>query len=465
MADSGESFSSKSSQHATDDCPIDLQALPSKRSTMTERRDSDSVLGDSPPLLKSDQTCVKSPSPNTSTGTASSMFECDDTDMNDTESFNDSALPTSCLSESSTEAKFNGSTVFLEGESKDESNESDEKMFVDEESVASVEGIEMAVKGDQADAAANSSERNAYPGSSRSSAKTSEEKLNCDSENSSTKFAEQEDDDDNKNDVDYGGGEGSSGDGNGSRPKSSKSKSVPIKASTSKEDQEYMEAVEEDPEVDHQNDNEGEAAGGVDGIGDDVSPLSSGHKLSSSSSTSLSSTDEEGVTAASYAYNAFRRRLHQRRRRRRLGRLASSGESGDRARRNTDSSSSDSDDDESAASGGDDAELDSDKDTGRGDGGCDGEVARLVEEILSKPAPMPNWYAVRELRRREYGLHPKQFVSHFRKRVQGSTHMVKKMKLCDKLHHHEGCVNTLSFNRIGEFTLRFCSCCTELFSL
>ncbi|CAL1531774.1 unnamed protein product [Lymnaea stagnalis] len=73
------------------------------------------------------------------------------------------------------------------------------------------------------------------------------------------------------------------------------------------------------------------------------------------------------------------------------------------------------------------------------------EVRIALETTLGKKAPTPNWFAVPELRRREYGYPSSCFVE----KLQGSLQMVKRLVRVDKMIAHEGCVNALSFNRIG----------------
>ncbi|CAG5115618.1 unnamed protein product [Candidula unifasciata] len=79
----------------------------------------------------------------------------------------------------------------------------------------------------------------------------------------------------------------------------------------------------------------------------------------------------------------------------------------------------------------------------------DEEVRKAISEILNKPCPKPNWYAVPELRKREYGYGSHQDSSSFVEHVQGSLHMARKLVLKESMKGHEGCVNALSFNRIG----------------
>ncbi|GFR88323.1 DDB1- and CUL4-associated factor 8-like, partial [Elysia marginata] len=77
------------------------------------------------------------------------------------------------------------------------------------------------------------------------------------------------------------------------------------------------------------------------------------------------------------------------------------------------------------------------------------EVRRVVQSVVNKPVPRPNWYALQELRKREYCSAGRIASTWFRERVQSSLHMVKRLVTVERMNAHEGCVNALSFNRIG----------------
>ncbi|GFN86123.1 Ddb1- and cul4-associated factor 8-like [Plakobranchus ocellatus] len=79
----------------------------------------------------------------------------------------------------------------------------------------------------------------------------------------------------------------------------------------------------------------------------------------------------------------------------------------------------------------------------------DEEIQRVVQGVLDKPMPGPNWFALRELRKREYCNTGRLGSSWFREGVQGSLHMVRRLVTVKRMELHEGCVNALSFNRIG----------------
>ena len=83
----------------------------------------------------------------------------------------------------------------------------------------------------------------------------------------------------------------------------------------------------------------------------------------------------------------------------------------------------------------------------------DEEVLRVIQGVLDKPVPRPNWFALQELRKREYCSAARLSTSWFREGVQSSLHMVKRLVTVERMKAHEGCVNALSFNRIGEFYL------------
>ncbi|KAH9495220.1 DDB1- and CUL4-associated factor 8 [Bulinus truncatus] len=93
----------------------------------------------------------------------------------------------------------------------------------------------------------------------------------------------------------------------------------------------------------------------------------------------------------------------------------------------------------------DDNEENVDKNTDDEDKTESDEVRIAVEATLGKPTPKPNWFAVPELRRREYGCRSGCFME----KVQGSLSMVQRLVRVERMKAHEGCVNALSFNRIG----------------
>ncbi|XP_012339153.1 DDB1- and CUL4-associated factor 8 isoform X2 [Apis florea] len=63
---------------------------------------------------------------------------------------------------------------------------------------------------------------------------------------------------------------------------------------------------------------------------------------------------------------------------------------------------------------------------------------------LKKKKPKPNWFVVPELLHREMGINPS-----FQRRYYGSLHVVEHFELMYKLKEHEGCVNSLNFNKKG----------------
>lgn len=71
------------------------------------------------------------------------------------------------------------------------------------------------------------------------------------------------------------------------------------------------------------------------------------------------------------------------------------------------------------------------------------------EEAFENKNLKQTFQAIKDLRHREYGYSNKNPPSYFREKVQGSANLVKRLKLQCKLDYHEGCVNTLHFNRIG----------------
>lgn len=71
-------------------------------------------------------------------------------------------------------------------------------------------------------------------------------------------------------------------------------------------------------------------------------------------------------------------------------------------------------------------------------------------EVMNKPWPKHKWRALRDLRKRETGLSNRTPPSQFREMVHGSLQMAQRLKLQYKMEFHEGCVNALHFNRIGE---------------
>uniref|UniRef100_A0A2C9LR36 Uncharacterized protein n=1 Tax=Biomphalaria glabrata TaxID=6526 RepID=A0A2C9LR36_BIOGL len=94
----------------------------------------------------------------------------------------------------------------------------------------------------------------------------------------------------------------------------------------------------------------------------------------------------------------------------------------------------------------DDNETNADKNTDDDEDRTESDEVRIaLESLFSKTNPKPNWFAVPELRKREYGYNPSCFME----KVQGSLSMVKRLVRVESMKAHEGCVNALSFNRIG----------------
>lgn len=110
----------------------------------------------------------------------------------------------------------------------------------------------------------------------------------------------------------------------------------------------------------------------------------------------------------------------------------------------------------SSSDSNDDADSDDNEGSGRDDKGQTGkesdneeEIRRVVQGVLDKPMPQPNWFALQELRKREYCSAGRVASTWFRERVQSSLHMVRRLVTVERMKAHEGCVNALSFNRIG----------------
>ncbi|KAL8612271.1 hypothetical protein ACOMHN_038183 [Nucella lapillus] len=78
-----------------------------------------------------------------------------------------------------------------------------------------------------------------------------------------------------------------------------------------------------------------------------------------------------------------------------------------------------------------------------------GEKSEDEEEVNRNPWPKHKWRVVPDLRAREIGVTGCTPPSLFREKVQGSLYMVQRLKLQHRMEHHEGCVNSLHFNRIG----------------
>jgi hypothetical protein len=71
------------------------------------------------------------------------------------------------------------------------------------------------------------------------------------------------------------------------------------------------------------------------------------------------------------------------------------------------------------------------------------------EEDDDRARPKHTWFALKDLSRRQMGFSNKTPPSVFREKVQSSLQMVQRLKLQYKMEYHDGCVNALSFNRIG----------------
>uniref|UniRef100_A0A0L8G630 Uncharacterized protein n=1 Tax=Octopus bimaculoides TaxID=37653 RepID=A0A0L8G630_OCTBM len=69
----------------------------------------------------------------------------------------------------------------------------------------------------------------------------------------------------------------------------------------------------------------------------------------------------------------------------------------------------------------------------------------------SDKIPKHSWKAIYDLRSREFGHSTKTPPSIFREKVNSSLQMVQRLTLQYKMEYHNGCVNALNFNRIGEY--------------
>ena len=122
----------------------------------------------------------------------------------------------------------------------------------------------------------------------------------------------------------------------------------------------------------------------------------------------------------------------------------------------SDNDDNDDDDDKSPSSGRRDktANKDSDDEFGssaKSESDDDSDID-LVDPGDVTSRPKHNWYALQELRRREYGwANRKVQDAHFRMRTAGSLQMVQRLKQQYRMELHEGCVNALHFNRIGKY--------------
>uniref|UniRef100_A0A0B6ZWR3 Uncharacterized protein n=1 Tax=Arion vulgaris TaxID=1028688 RepID=A0A0B6ZWR3_9EUPU len=137
----------------------------------------------------------------------------------------------------------------------------------------------------------------------------------------------------------------------------------------------------------------------------------------------LSSDSDDDIIPTSAAQRRLLRHRHLRRRRYGRQRLSSD--------------ESDTTDDDDTNDGVKNTDDDEDKES-------DDDVRKAVLDILNKPVPKPNWFAVPELRKREYGYTSHQSSNTFREHVQGSLQMVTKLVLTESMKAHEGCVNALS---------------------
>lgn len=80
----------------------------------------------------------------------------------------------------------------------------------------------------------------------------------------------------------------------------------------------------------------------------------------------------------------------------------------------------------------------------------------IKDEIMAKPKPNYSWNLTYEIMYREHGLSSKgrhtdvgSNALAFQKRVYGARHTIEKLQLLHKLKKHDGCVNSLNFNKSG----------------
>lgn len=108
----------------------------------------------------------------------------------------------------------------------------------------------------------------------------------------------------------------------------------------------------------------------------------------------------------------------------------------------------DDDDDEEEDLDADDDDNDDDE-VGSKKLSSDSEEETEMDYDSSK-MPKHTWKAISDLYSREYGHSTKTPASLFREKVTSSLQMVQRFCLQYKMEYHDGCVNALNFNRIGE---------------
>lgn len=102
----------------------------------------------------------------------------------------------------------------------------------------------------------------------------------------------------------------------------------------------------------------------------------------------------------------------------------------------------------SSSSSSDDADEDSVDDKTK-DKASDSDEEDYSAFETPRKQPKHRWRAVPEMRLREIGIVNTKSNLLFQDRITGCLRMVQRLELQTKLDYHVGCVNTLSFNRIG----------------
>ncbi|XP_005093046.1 DDB1- and CUL4-associated factor 8 [Aplysia californica] len=342
--------------------------------------------------------CLSSKSEDSAKSPSTSLRDgASDADMNDSEWLIDSAVPSSSLSESGAETKSEDSPSFKDDNDPDTQSEDINAMddFINEETVSSVKDTASSVSADKIGIMTVDHE----------------DEVMADSQQMS--------------------GSDINGISNADSSRAGGSNSLGYKRLTEDED-DSPEPKRRTPDR-WDEEREEEAVDASKKASSTSGDLSSEDRLASENLPDLTSDDDDEEEEETSESNQLLHQLLQRNSRR------------NQAKRR-DSSSEDSDSSEDEGENDNTGNRDSDEEESEE---SNEEVKKAVWDIMSKPPPKPNWFVLPELRRREYGFSRRESLMSFNEKLQGSLEMVKRLVMVEQMKCHEGCVNALTFNRIG----------------
>lgn len=87
---------------------------------------------------------------------------------------------------------------------------------------------------------------------------------------------------------------------------------------------------------------------------------------------------------------------------------------------------------------------------GLDDNSVDESATESVYDEICNPKIPPNWFAIKEIYKRQYGYGAKSNGHlQFQRKYYGSLHAAQRLELMSMMEYHDGCVNALGFNPTG----------------